>query len=64
MPRIEAFSPAISREVPVHVRWTLELYRHTGVHRISSSISTLLFRTVVRNSLAQNRKTRDASAEV
>ena len=62
MPRIGAISQAIIRERPAHVRGTLELLRHASVHRISSSVSIVLFRAVVRNSLARNRKTRDASA--
>ena len=61
---IGGISPAIIREVTARVRWTLELLRHAGVDRISSGVTIFLFRAVVRNSLARNRKTRDASAEV
>ena len=36
---IGGISPAIIREVPARVRWTLELLRHAGVDRISSGVT-------------------------
>jgi len=47
MPRIGAILQAMIPDVLAHVGWTLVQLRHADVHRISSSISIYLFRTVL-----------------
>jgi hypothetical protein len=47
MPRIGAILQAMIRDVLAHMGWTLVQLRHANVHRISSSISIYLFRTVL-----------------